>query len=79
LYSLLCRTISVSVSNTPAGVIVPSTSTPIPSRNICGGARRACTGTSRVSSVTTKWSSFSSGFQSTVPSFTLPPRRMVAP
>ena len=64
---------------TPPCVIVPSTTTPMPSRNICGGAPEHSTLTSSVPSDTTKASASSSGCQSTVPPLTTPPRRMVAP
>src|SRR5690606_2158386 len=53
-YSFPCETISRSLWKWPSRVIVPSTITPMPSRNICGGTPSERTGTRSLPSVTSK-------------------------
>src|SRR5689334_16275471 len=53
-YSFECLTMRLVELNTPFGRYRPSTTTPMPSRNICGGAPCDATATSDVPSVTVK-------------------------
>src|SRR5690606_31028708 len=82
-YSLEWLTMRRLDSKTPAEDQVPSTTTPMLSRNIWGGVSRLRTVTltapSSTPSATRKTSSAESASHSMLPSSTTPPRRMVGP
>src|SRR5262249_56352615 len=83
LYSLEWLTINRCDVNTPLRSYVPSTTTPIPSRNICGGTSVEETSTDAAPgpapSATLKLSRVCCGSHWMLPRWTTPPRRMVVP